>query len=111
MRIPALTRSLARPATRGTSGPTTTKPTFCFWQKEMTAELSDTSRSGTQAASPELVIPGFPGAHNTEPQEGERFKAWQRACSLPPPPITRTTMLSSAQYNTILSQNLSVFKL
>ncbi|KAG2296101.1 hypothetical protein Bca52824_042770 [Brassica carinata] len=32
----------------------------------MTAELSDTSRSGTQVAFPELVMPGFPGAHSTE---------------------------------------------
>ncbi|KAH0933038.1 hypothetical protein HID58_010155, partial [Brassica napus] len=63
--------SVIRSKSRGTSGPTTTKPTFCFRQKEMTAELSDTSRSGTQVASPELVMPGFPGAHSTELQEGE----------------------------------------
>ena len=73
--IPALTRSFERPATRGASGPTTTSPTPHLWQKEITAELSEMSRSEIQVASPELEIPAFPGAQKTASQEGDRFKA------------------------------------
>lgn len=73
--IPAFTRSFARPATRGASGPTTTNPTPQLRQKENTAALSEMSRSEIQVASPELEIPAFPGAQNTESHEGDRFKA------------------------------------
>lgn len=75
--IPALTRSLARPATRGASGPMTTSPTPHLRQKEITAELSSMLRSdlGIQVASDELEIPALPGAQKTASQEGDRFNA------------------------------------
>lgn len=72
--IPALTRSFARPATRGASGPTTTNPIASFWHKEMTAELSE-EMSGMQIASPELEIPTFPGEQKTVLHDGDRCKA------------------------------------
>lgn len=73
--IPALTRSLARPATRGASGPITTSPIPHSWQNSTTSELSEISRYPTQVASPELDIPAFPGAQNTASQEGDLLKA------------------------------------
>ena len=63
--IPALTRSFARPETRGASGPITTNPTPHLWQKAVTAELSEMSRSEIQVAYVELAIPAFPGAQKT----------------------------------------------
>lgn len=72
---PAFTRSLARPATSGASGPITTRPTPHFRQNEITTELSEMSRSEIQVASAELAIPAFPGAQNTASQEGDLFKA------------------------------------
>ena len=73
--IPALARSFERPATRGASGPTTTIPTPLSRQNDMTALLSEMSKSEIQVASPDWEIPGLPGAHRTELQDGERFRA------------------------------------
>ena len=73
--IPAFTKSFARPETRGASGPTTTNPTLHLWQKEITAQLSEMSRSGIQVAFPELEIPSLPGAQKTASQEGDRCNA------------------------------------
>ena len=73
--IPALSRSFARPATRGASGPTTTSPTPHLRQNDITAELSKMSRSEIQVAFPELEIPTLPGAQKTASQEGDRCKA------------------------------------
>lgn len=92
--IPALTRSSARPETRGASGPTTTSPIPHLRQKEITAELSRISRSEMQVASLELEMPAFPGAQKTASHDGDCRKAKQRACSLAPSPMTNTATLS-----------------
>uniref|UniRef100_A0A0A9FQQ8 Uncharacterized protein n=1 Tax=Arundo donax TaxID=35708 RepID=A0A0A9FQQ8_ARUDO len=73
--IPALTRSFARPATRGASGPTTTNPTPQLRQNEMTASLLVMSRSGIHVASPDSAMPELPGAQKTASQDGECSKA------------------------------------
>jgi hypothetical protein len=72
--IPAAWRSSTRPATRGTSGPTTTSPTFHFRQKDITSALFVVSKSGMQVASPEAEIPALPGAQNTASHVGDLCK-------------------------------------
>src|SRR6478736_150579 len=85
--MPRADRSSTSPATSGASGPTTTRSTRSDAAASATAALSSAATSSTRASA---AMPGLPGAQSTSGSCGERRSARTRACSRPPPPMTRT---------------------
>src|SRR5215218_7528859 len=86
---PAASRSSTMPATRGVSGPTTTRSTALRLQKSITAAWSAIS-SGTHSAS--RAIPALPGAHHSLVVSGDAAIFQASACSRPPEPRRRMFM-------------------
>src|SRR5256714_10513156 len=86
---PAFPRASARPATSGTSGPTTTRSTERSWAATASAS---TSSAATATSSASAAMPAFPGAHRTSGAVGDRASARTSACSRPPEPTTSTRM-------------------
>ncbi len=85
--IPAAVTASATPATRGASGPTTTRSTPCAWATRATASGSVAVNS---TALPNASMPGLP-AWTTRSTESEvRTRARASACSRPPVPTRRT---------------------
>ena len=92
----AVTASTA-PATRGTSGPTTTRPASISSASAAIAAGSDTS-TGTQR--PSSASPGLPGAATISSTSAERARPHARECSLPPAPMRRTRTVYAARGRT-----------
>src|ERR1700742_495894 len=92
-RIFASVSASTTPATRGASGPTTTRSGLMSRAAPSTAPGSARS-TGRVFAS--WAIPTFPGAHTISGARGERASAWTIACSRAPAPRTRTVSLTSA---------------
>src|SRR5450755_43540 len=86
-RMAALARASATPATRGASGPTTTRAAPTSRARATTASPS---RASTSRTATSRAMPALPGAHTTSGVLGERASACTRACSRAPPPMTRT---------------------
>src|SRR6476646_856661 len=85
--MPRADRSSTSPATSGASGPTKTRSTRSDAAASATAAWSSAAPSSTRAWA---AMPGLPGAQSTSGSCGERRSARTRACSRPPPPMTRT---------------------
>ena len=77
---PALVNSSTTPATKGASGPITTKSGLHFLAKATTEFVSVTSTGDIWEI---FAIPGFPGAQITC-TSGSRSRVWVMACSLAP---------------------------
>src|SRR5207302_6154436 len=90
-RMPAARRASASPATRGASGPMTTRST-----NSLAAMVTSPGRSltttGRQRAS--SASPGLPGAHMMSATRGLFDRLQTSACSRPPPPTTRTLTIA-----------------
>src|SRR5688572_2776513 len=86
---PAAMKASTTPATSGPSGPTTVSPA-------PSARASATSLSTSVAATAALrhfgssAVPALPGATITSVTRGDCASFQARACSRPPPPMTRT---------------------
>ena len=82
--MPAARRRSARPATKGPSGPTTTKSTVCA--------SANATGSGASTHVATCAMPGLPGAAYSAVQRGEAARARAKACSRPPEPMRRMRM-------------------
>ena len=79
--------SSAKPSQSGASGPTTTRLIDSCWQNSTTLEPSLVGKSIFVANN---AVPALPGLQNICETLGDSFKPKHNACSLPPPPMTRT---------------------
>ena len=84
-------KSSARPATRGASGPMTTKSIALSRQKLMTASWSAMS---TAIFLANVAMPPLPGAQYNVPSSGLCAIFQASACSRPPDPRTRILRFS-----------------
>src|SRR5262249_33702072 len=87
VRIPAASSRSTRPATRGCSGPTTTKS---MPRSVARRSMPSTSPAATATHSASAAIPALPGAAMSRSHRGEAAIAHASACSRPPDPTTRT---------------------
>src|SRR3954469_1618317 len=85
--IPASRTASAAPATRGTSGPTTTRSAR---QSRASAAIATGSATSTAAGSATARVPALPGAQASASTAGSEDRATHRACSRAPEPITST---------------------
>ena len=85
--MPASRTASATPATRGASGPITTRSAPTSRASAATARPS-TGSTSWRVQTP--AMPGLPGAACTAVTLGSRDSARVRACSRPPVPMTRT---------------------
>src|SRR4051794_14751501 len=85
--IPASRTASAAPATRGISGPTTTRSACHSVASPATATASETSTGKGWAI---IAVPALPGAQASAVTAGSDCRATHRACSRAPEPITRT---------------------
>src|SRR5215469_13453338 len=92
--MPLASSVSTNPATRGPSGPTTTKSIFSCLHS-LTMPSMSVGATGTQAAS--SAMPGLPGAQNSVSHSGDDEIAQHSACSRPPDPITSTRKRLSSQ--------------
>ena len=74
----------------GASGPTITKSIDFSRQYFVIVMLSVISNSTFSAI---IAVPALPGLQNIFPTLFDLFSPKQSACSLPPPPITKTLLL------------------
>ena len=88
----ASVRASVIPFTSGASGPTTTKSTLFATQYFTTLSLSFglTAVVGTFSILFSFLVPALPGARNIFATWFDRASFQAIACSLPPPPMTRT---------------------
>ncbi len=93
--MPRWRSSSARPATRGASGPTTTRSIRSSRASETSAAWSS-ARAGWQWAS--AAIPGLPGAACSSSRPPLRERDQASACSRPPDPTT--SALTRGSYDT-----------
>ena len=77
------------PATRGPSGPTTTKSADISCARDTNPSISMASISW---CVPRIAVPALPGAVWIDPIEGLWDRPIAKACSLPPEPIISTDM-------------------
>src|SRR4051794_23128550 len=91
-RMPALKQASTRPATRGASGPTTTRSQRCSCASATRPATSVAATSKQSTLS--RTSPAFPGAAMTSGDCGLRSNTRTSACSRPPEPTTRTLFKS-----------------
>src|SRR5688572_15216015 len=86
---PAAWNSSTTPATSGPSGPTivSATPSFCASATRPGMSLAAT---GTFRHLASAAVPALPGATSTSVTRGDCASFQARACSRPPPPMTRT---------------------
>ena len=89
---PASLSASTIPATSGSSGATTTKSTLNFLAKSTTPSIS-VAETSKHFASYEM--PPLPGVQKISSTLLDSLIFLIRACSLPPPPTTRTFIISS----------------
>ena len=90
-----------RPATSGTSGPTTVRWTP---SRSTAATSPSTSSAATSSRRASWAMPALPGAHSSSVAPAERASARTIACSRPPPPTTRTFKRSSSRASPVRAQ-------
>ena len=92
--MPSDSKTSTIPATRGTSGPTTTKLMLDFLANTRRSAGWSGERDGTLIALRTFPVAPFPGAQKMVSTRVDWLSFQARACSLPPPPISSIRRLS-----------------